>query len=99
MTPLFSLMKLKYFKTSYMILTKVGRPITLACFDVCCQRTELEIRPWKGLYGYRDIGQIITFVKLQWKFRDMVIQSFQILVDFGDICQFLSEIWDTFQNI
>ena len=46
MTSLFSLMTLNYFKT-YMILTKLGPfcfGIILAWSDVCCQRTELEIK-------------------------------------------------------
>ena len=41
-----------------------------------------------------DIDQIIkgirdTFVKIQRLYRDIVIQSFLILVNFGNICQFL----------
>ena len=46
MTSLFSLVTLNYFKTSYMILTKLGAfyLVSLACSHVCCQRTVLEIR-------------------------------------------------------
>ena len=45
LTSLYSLMTLYYLKISYMILTKLGALYfnTLACFDVCCQGTELEI--------------------------------------------------------
>ena len=47
MTSLVSLTTLKNFKISYVILIKIRNilfGITLACTDVCCQRTELEIR-------------------------------------------------------
>ena len=47
MASLVSLMTLNHFETSYMILTKLGTfylvSLKLACSDVCCQRTELEI--------------------------------------------------------
>ena len=47
MTSLVSLMTLNHFQISYAILIKIRNilfGITLACTDVCCQRTEFEIK-------------------------------------------------------
>ena len=64
---------------------------------------EGERMPWMGYHGYRDIGQIIkgirdTFVKTQ-VFREIVIQSFLNLGEFGGMCQFLFRDMGYFFNI